>query len=91
MAIQVSNESLLTPGKYTVNSSSYVTRKYCSQLISTKQCYCYEQIAALIMWATDLYFLYTFDYVGHGIWAGSFYVVAGSLGLASCAKRAKSM
>ena len=53
------------------------------------------QIAALVIYATN-YELYNYvwfgaDVVGHGIWAGSFYVIAGSLGIAAAYKRTKSL
>jgi len=40
------------------------------------------QIAALVIYATEFYYSYVWfaaDVVGHEIWAGSFYVIAGSL------------
>jgi hypothetical protein len=51
------------------------------------------QIAALVIYATELYNYVWFgvDVVGHGIWAGSFYVIAGSLGIAAAYKRTTSL
>ena len=51
------------------------------------------QIAALVIYATELYYYVWFaaDVVGHGIWAGSFYVIAGSLGIAAAYKRTKTL
>ena len=51
------------------------------------------QIAALVIYATELYNYVWFaaDVSGYGIWAGSFYVIAGSLGIAAAYKRTKSL
>jgi hypothetical protein len=46
-----------------------------------------------VIYATSIYYYVWFaaDVAGHGIWAGSFYVIAGSLGIASAYKRTKSL
>lgn len=51
------------------------------------------QIAALVILATEIYndVYFGADYVGHGIWAGMFYIVAGSLGIAATSKRTRSL
>ena len=46
------------------------------------------QIAALVIYATELY---NYVWFGAGIWAGSFYVIAGSLGIAAAYKRTTSL
>ena len=52
------------------------------------------KIAALVLNTTRIYNNIYFpeaDYVGSGIWGGSFYVIAGSLGIAATFKRTKSL
>ena len=52
------------------------------------------KIAALVINATEInYYIYfeIADYVAAGIWGGTFYVIAGSLGIAAAQKRTKSL
>ncbi|XP_057365123.1 uncharacterized protein LOC130685854 [Daphnia carinata] len=44
------------------------------------------QIATLVIYAEYIYYTvyYPIDVIGHGIWCGTFYVTAGSLGVAAC-------
>ncbi|KAI9559792.1 hypothetical protein GHT06_013799 [Daphnia sinensis] len=51
------------------------------------------QIAALVIYAESIYnyVYYPLDIIGHGIWCGTFYLTAGSLGVAACRKGTKSL
>ena len=52
------------------------------------------QIASLVVYTETMDYSYAYfgaDVIGHGIWAGSFYLTAGSLGLAAASKRTKGL
>lgn len=52
------------------------------------------QIAALVIYTETMDYghaVFGADVVGHGIWAGAFYVTAGSLGAAATSKRTKGL